>query len=133
MLKVNSLLEIVLFVEDIARSVAFYKAVMGLLQSKDGVFVIAPGQLLLFAKHGTTALPKQLPGGVIPTCGTVGAQHVAFAVAAADFEEWRTHLIAQGLADLSEVRWERGGRSLYFRDPDGHLLELATPGVWEVY
>lgn len=84
---VHSLLEIVLFVEDIARSVAFYKAVMGLPQSKDGVFVIAPGQLLLFAKHGTTARPKHLPGGVIPSCGAIGAQHVAFAVAAADFEE----------------------------------------------
>ena len=30
----------------------------------------------------------------------------------------------------SVVVWEAGGRSLYFRDPDGHLLELATPGVW---
>ena len=25
------------------------------------------------------------------------------------------------------------GRSIYFRDPDGHLLELATPGLWSVY
>jgi len=22
---------------------------------------------------------------------------------------------------------------IYFRDPDGHLLELATPGVWSMY
>ncbi len=29
--------------------------------------------------------------------------------------------------------WSRGGRSIYFRDPDGHLLELATPGLWSVY
>lgn len=27
----------------------------------------------------------------------------------------------------------RGGCSVYFRDPDGHLLELATPGVWINY
>lgn len=131
--KVNSLLEIVLFVEDIARSATFYKEVIDLPQSKDGVFVVAPGQLLLFAKQGTTDAPKQLPGGVIPTCGAVGAQHVAFAIGAADFESWRQHLLAHGIVDLSEVRWERGGRSLYFRDPDGHLLELATPGIWEVY
>ena len=25
------------------------------------------------------------------------------------------------------------GRSVYFRDPDEHLLELATPGLWTVY
>jgi hypothetical protein len=31
---------------------------------------------------------------------------------------------------LSEVAWEPGARSLYFRDPDGHLLELGTPRLW---
>lgn len=131
--KLTSLLEIVLFVEEIDRSTTFYKAVMGLPQSRDGVFVVATGQLLLLAKQGTTAVPKQLPGGTIPTCGAVGSQHVAFAVAAADFESWRSHLLDHGITDLSEVNWSRGGRSLYFRDPDGHLLELATPGLWDVY
>ncbi|PYK92782.1 MAG: glyoxalase, partial [Verrucomicrobia bacterium] len=27
--------------------------------------------------------------------------------------------------------WESEARSLYFRDPDGHMIELATPGIWE--
>jgi catechol 2,3-dioxygenase-like lactoylglutathione lyase family enzyme len=31
------------------------------------------------------------------------------------------------------VRWPRGGESIYFRDPDGHLVELATPGLWDNY
>jgi catechol 2,3-dioxygenase-like lactoylglutathione lyase family enzyme len=31
------------------------------------------------------------------------------------------------------VGWPRGGRSVYFRDPDGHSVELATPGLWETY
>jgi hypothetical protein len=26
-----------------------------------------------------------------------------------------------------------GGASLYSRDPDGHLLELITPGCWAIY
>ncbi|MDF2970539.1 MAG: glyoxalase, partial [Microvirga sp.] len=33
----------------------------------------------------------------------------------------------------SRVTWPRGGTSLYFRDPDGHVLELATPGLWATY
>jgi len=31
------------------------------------------------------------------------------------------------------VKWSRGGESLYFRDPDDHLVELATPGIWATY
>jgi len=31
------------------------------------------------------------------------------------------------------VDWPAGGKSVYFRDPDGHMLELATPGLWRIY
>jgi catechol 2,3-dioxygenase-like lactoylglutathione lyase family enzyme len=30
----------------------------------------------------------------------------------------------------SRIHWARGGTSLYFRDPDGNSLEVATPGLW---
>ena len=46
---------------------------------------------------------------------------------------WRAHLTASGVAIRSEMAWPRGGRSLYFDDPDGHVLELATPGLWATY
>lgn len=26
-----------------------------------------------------------------------------------------------------------GGESVYVRDPDGHSVELVTPGLWAIY
>jgi catechol 2,3-dioxygenase-like lactoylglutathione lyase family enzyme len=74
-----------------------------------------------------------LPGGIIPGHDGGGRLHVAFAVAAADLPAWREHLAAHGVAVESTVTWPRGGQSQYFRDPDGHLIELATPGIWSIY
>jgi catechol 2,3-dioxygenase-like lactoylglutathione lyase family enzyme len=135
--KLNGLLETVLFVEDLSRASAFYEKVLGLQKVQGNErgygFVVAPRQLLLMVKHGTTREPRETPGGVLPPCGATGSMHVAFAIAESELEEWRRWLKSHGVEVLSEVTWERGGRSLYFPDPDGHVLELATPGVWEVY
>jgi catechol 2,3-dioxygenase-like lactoylglutathione lyase family enzyme len=59
--------------------------------------------------------------------------HVAFAVDLAELESWESALTERGVAVESRVRWERGGRSLYVRDPDGHSVELVTPGTWANY
>jgi catechol 2,3-dioxygenase-like lactoylglutathione lyase family enzyme len=40
-------------------------------------------------------------------------------------------IIRPSYADLK--REMRGGQSIYFRDPDDLLVELATPGIWEAY
>jgi catechol 2,3-dioxygenase-like lactoylglutathione lyase family enzyme len=42
-------------------------------------------------------------------------------------------LAAQGVVVESRITWPRGGTSLYFRDPDGHSVEVATPGLWPNY
>jgi catechol 2,3-dioxygenase-like lactoylglutathione lyase family enzyme len=62
-----------------------------------------------------------------------GPLHVAFAVAADDLALWEARLGERGVAIEGRTDWPRGGKSIYFRDPDGHLLELATPGLWAVY
>jgi catechol 2,3-dioxygenase-like lactoylglutathione lyase family enzyme len=74
-----------------------------------------------------------LPGGTIPPHDGSGSIHVGFAVDTADLPAWEARLTEQGVEILSRVTWPRGGRSIYFRDPDGHLLELLTPGVWSTY
>jgi len=50
--------------------------------------------------------------------------HLAFRVDRAGFLEGRDELAAEGIA-VREVEHENC-RSLYFKDPDGHLLELTT-------
>ena len=72
-------------------------------------------------------------GGIVPPHGASGVQHVAFAIAAETLNAWRAHLVHQGVSIESEVQWERGGVSLYVRDPDGHSIEFATPGLWANY
>jgi catechol 2,3-dioxygenase-like lactoylglutathione lyase family enzyme len=58
---------------------------------------------------------------------------MAFAIAAESYDDWHRHLSDAGATIRGEMRWPRGGRSLYFEDPDGHVLELATPGLWPNY
>ena len=62
-----------------------------------------------------------------------GPLHIAFAVAADALPQWEQRLRDEGVAIEGRTDWSRGGHSIYFRDPDGHLLELATPGLWTIY
>lgn len=96
-------------------------------------FSVGGRQVLLLFKRGATLAPTPVPGGVIPLHDGAGAHHIGFAVTPAAYEQWRERLIARGIVIESEATWKRGGRSLYLRDPDKHLLELITPGIWPVY
>ena len=81
--------------------------------------------LLLFKKRGSLELSTPHDGD--------GNLHVAFAIPASELEGWRGVLKEKKIPIEEETRWERGGRSLYFRDPDHHLVELVTPGCWAIY
>lgn len=135
--KVDFILETVLYVADLNRAVRFYEDVMGFprLFSDDRMRtydVGGRGTLLLFLTGGTPE-PVQTPFGTIPAHDAKGRQHIAFSVDEPTLESWRAHLSDKGVDIESRVDWPRGGVSLYFRDPDGHLLELATPGLWPGY
>jgi catechol 2,3-dioxygenase-like lactoylglutathione lyase family enzyme len=134
----SGVLETALIVEDVARATGFYRKLFAfdvLVQNERLCSLgVKPGQVLLLFQRGGSLEDIRLPGGVLP--GGMDAQgrgHMAFAIAAEHLESWRHWLEHNGVAIESVVHWERGGTSLYFRDLDGNLLELATPGVWANY
>jgi catechol 2,3-dioxygenase-like lactoylglutathione lyase family enzyme len=134
---IRAVIETSLYVEDLNRSQAFYNRVMGLrVLSADQrlcALRVSDRQVLLLFKKGASQEAMSYPGGVIPGHDGQGRLHLGLAIDEADLTTWERHLEAIGVAIESRVHWPRGGRSLYFRDPDGHLLELLTPGVWAIY
>lgn len=136
---INNVLETALYVRDRARSQTFYETVLGfrvLLDDGNRLTGMAVGnspQVLLLFTEGASTGGEQTPTGFIPPHDTHGTQHVAFAIAEESVDDWRQQLSANGVPIESVVLPERGGTSLYFRDPDNHLIELASPGIWENY
>jgi len=135
--KLDGILETAIYTEDMVRSRAFYEGVLGLepIYSDDrlSAYAVAGHDVLLVFRKGTTGKTVTLPSGTIPGHGGAGTLHVAFAIGKDELDRWETHLASRGVAIEGRNDWSRGGRSIYFRDPDGHLLELATPGLWSVY
>jgi catechol 2,3-dioxygenase-like lactoylglutathione lyase family enzyme len=134
---IRRVLETALYCDDLARTAKFYRDVLGLAThfSDDRLVALdASGTtvLLLFAR-GASSEGVSFPGGFIPPHDGNGPAHVAFAVDAESLDTWEARLTAAGVAVESRVGWARGGRSIYFRDPEGHSIELATPGVWPTY
>jgi catechol 2,3-dioxygenase-like lactoylglutathione lyase family enzyme len=127
----DGILESSLYVTDVARSARFYEKIFGFQVISDfgerGCAMKAGAhQVLLLFRKGASR-------GVLSPHDGDGELHLAFAIAAADLASWEAWLAENGIAIEEKRSWERGGRSLYFRDPDRHLLEVATPGVWSVY
>lgn len=131
------IVETALYVDDLTRNKQFYTDVLGarvLLDSARLVALDVHGEsVLLLFQRGATVESFDTPGGTVPPHGAQGAQHLAFAIAAAEIEAWVAHLESAGVPVESRVQWPRGGESLYLRDPEGHSVELITPGLWETY
>lgn len=129
--KLDGILESSLYVGDLPRSVRFYQKIFGFPVISDfgerGCAMHAgPRQVLLLFKKGASR-------AIISPHDGDGELHLAFAIPTAELAAWESWLAKQGIAVEEKRSWEGGGWSVYFRDPDRHLLELATPGVWSVY
>jgi glyoxylase I family protein len=122
---------VTVIVADLERTTAFYRDVLGLALVREGVNDDDPdarhfwfgdargtaGTLMSFMEY-----PQMEHGKV----GVGSVHHVALSVASREeLDAWRDYLRSRGV-DCTDV-FDRGGlRSIYLRDPDDNIIEIAT-------
>ncbi|WP_069164082.1 VOC family protein [Nocardia altamirensis] len=140
--KLDRIVESALYVDDLDRARNFYRDVMQLEPLMDTerlcAYDVGGDNVLLLFQRGASLEPTvlagpDLPKGEIPPHDGSGPLHVCFAVSEDQLAEWETQLNAHHIPIEGRTQWVRGGQSIYFRDPDNHLLELMTPGNWPIY
>ncbi len=129
-MQVKGVLETCLYVDDLVVAEEFYGRVLNFspfagVKNRHVFFRCGQGMLLLFNPAETIK-----SNGNVPTHGANGAGHVAFAIAPEEIPMWREWLQEHNVPIETEITWPMGGKSIYFRDPAGNSLELATAQVW---
>lgn len=129
--------ETVLYADNPATAARFYREVLGFravgttdadsaaLRLPDGDAV-----LLLFRPDYAATPGRGVPTHGSTTPGHSGAGHVAFRVAPGSLPTWRARLEARSIPVELERTWNRGGASIYFRDPAGNSVELVDGTIW---
>lgn len=123
--------------DDVERANDFYQQVLGLRLVKRTVNqddLVTPH--LFWAHHQDGAIAPHSgmtlfgwPASMHRSRGGAGqTHHIAFRARSAEEQlAWRAHLMERQIA-VSEVLDRKYFRSIYFRSPDGLLLEIATDG-----
>ena len=115
---------------DLDRTTAFYRDVLGLALLREALNDDDPDARHFWFGHregGLRVSFMEYPGMAAGRVGVGSTHHFAFAVGSdEELEAWRDHLRSHDV-QVTDV-FERGGlRSIYLRDPDGHVVEIATP------
>ena len=125
---INQIKETCLYVADLDRTKNFYSGklglpVIGMVAGRHVFFQAGTSVLLCFIARQTMREEE------LPPHGASGSMHLAFEVA--DYDNTVKSLDGAGIPILYHQLWNSGKRSAYFHDPDGHLLEIVEPGLWD--
>ncbi|KAI5478242.1 hypothetical protein MNV49_005307 [Pseudohyphozyma bogoriensis] len=150
--KITQVLELCLYANHLPTSLAFYSNTLALGKPFLSTprmcgFALGSTTLLLFQRGRTSddspyptpaseREPFVIPGhGVAPSQGDVKLKtHFALAVEKKEeVEVWEEELRKKDVRVLGRVQWPKGGRSVYFEDPDGHVGEIVSRGIWPNY
>ena len=120
------LLELVLEVRDLEKSVGFYRDLLGMREAvRWGAK--RPAVWLELGRHQVLGLwPASSGGPDVAIHSSRGGAHVHFAVfvGPGSLGAWKPRLEAAGLAVEGPVEFDQG-TSLFVDDPDGNVVELA--------
>ena len=132
--KLTGILETALYVEDLDRAEAFYAGVLDMPRvtgdDRFRALRVGESQILLLFLRGASRNYTEIGGSVVPAHNGEGELHMALSIDAADLEGWLARLDEAEVEVESRLDWPEGSTSLFFRDPDRNLIELATPGLW---
>ena len=135
-MKARGVLETILYGSDLPVMKRFYEEVLGLVylrgtEDRSALFRCGNQMVLIFDPAITSiqTLDKDMP---IPAHGAIGSGHICFRATREEIDQWRGHLVENGVEIESEFEWPRGGYSLYFRDPAGNSVEFAEPRIWGI-
>src|SRR5262249_52296779 len=130
LVNIKAVVETAIYVDDLQATETFYGTILGLrvMGKEPGhhvFFQVGEASVLLAFRAEAT-----LKGDQLPPHGARGPGHFALGIGAEFIDAWRTVLQGHSVTIEKEVEWPKGGKSIYFRDPAGNLVELVTPGVW---
>lgn len=127
-MKLNGIIETVIYVHDLRQCKKFYEQVLNLKSyayKEDSFlfFKVGRSMLLLFnpeeSQHN-----KELPSHFAE-----GQQHFAFDVEEAEYGKWKNHVESFVPIEHEHI-WPNGKRSFYFRDPEKNSVEIVMNNIW---
>lgn len=106
----------------------FYDELLGLGERRTsaGGYRLGSSMLLIFNADESTGQSRP------PPHGTVGPAHTCFVSPPGAYENWKRWILGAGVDIIDEIEWTSPlrGRSIYFRDPSGNVLEIADTDIW---
>ncbi len=120
-----------LYAADVAVTARFYAEMLGLQLLEQPSELMAalrlPGAGVLLIFDPTRAAA---PDRDVPSHGSNGAGHVAFAVELGRLETLADEIRRHGVEIEQDITWAEGGRSVYVRDPAGNSVEVVEGEIW---